>query len=736
MGSINSYFTTSNKINTHSYSHRTNQISQIANKIQPLALLLIAILATPSFAQNLSRPPSVCTNTLTDAQQRLVDATALMIPSSIVQKNPDGSFKILNAPLLSFPSDQPIDICNTSAFIGIPSARTGRTAVLIGKDKFISAAHKYSFSPVSYKLIFGPKYTSTNCKEFEWDNIPQSNVYDVSPLDWNNFASRQTGYDYVYFKSTTAVSSRKPIKIRRSGIPKKGSPITLVSHPLWSITAVETTGTMTGVFSQENGSPFLNGSYLHQGLHPLPGSSGGGLFNTDDEVADAVIGSQFGSIGDDSNGCLDYIESPVFVPTNRPIVEIQEEIPRDEILVEGIGEITHIGDTASSVTNAMTSYNVVPPTGGSYPYTHGFSVSPIIGMDLNGPSMTTNLQPGSYVLAQHQPSILTINTSATSVGNCGTWNYVVNVRDLYNDQNNYLRHRFEIGLKEISASPQEAWNVRILGSSVRAEKIIRVINKRPTVTVVNARIDDKFPTVGLSHFLIDGYANSTFTLAAAGENGSSKYITISVNENSSFPAPNIIVKSGLSIEVTDKACSISDDIKIPLTLSAGEQDFISYNTLGPIVDQAPPGTLGAPMIFNIDASGTDGWCVSQASADLLFLNELSSSTPSLPDGSTAIDIRLISPSGISSHLWDSNPIPPLLTNGYISDLTILEGGYPFEGRVLRLADGFTPPRGPGTMSTFSGSSISGTWRLEVRKRNAPVFIWPYWVKLKFRGTQC
>lgn len=704
-------------------------------RLSPARLVLFAASALGSFAHaqtQLAPAPGVCDAPLTTAQSRVVDATAFMLPNNWVHSNPDGTYYIDHSPwTVSVAENSTLPVCTNSLFYGVESAgigstHAGRTAVWIGGNSFVTAAHSNGFDPSAYTIVFGPLYSNQNCQEFSWNSIPYKNVYSATSTGATNFRITNSGYDYITFNVSRYVSGRKPVKIRRSGTPTPGDPLVMVGHPQWGKTSVEVDGKMTGF----NVPPL--GSYMYGNLFPLIGSSGGAIYNLRDEVVDTSVSALLSAKYDVVNGCADIFGHPsnYSASTNSPIVDLQADIPRFEVLVSPIDEVVHIGDIGGSLTNPTTNYELRAGRASTI-----YTVSPASNTSPSGPSLSTNPAPGTYSLNATQPSSLTLSVSSPNVTTCGIWDYSVNVQDVGNEQNNYLRHRFEIGLKEISIAPSDGWSVEIFGASVPASKSYKVTNLRPTATTVRARLVERNPTVGLPFFLIDGARTSTFTLAPKGQSGDQKDVVIAVNSAASLPPPGTEYNINASIDIPDSACALTDPLTLPLTLRTGQQQFIAQAPDDELRAPPPGQPLSAPVILDLPVSGTTGWCVGDAKLDLGF-KQISSTGTELPGISSVLDVNLVSPDGTRAHLWASNAIPAQQVSSYVATEMFDFWETPTLMHVLRLDDSVTPPLGPNLLSTLASRPVTGTWHIEIRRSSGSGVVLPAFARLNIDGASC
>lgn len=697
---------------------------------QALSLVALALVSAAHAQTPLAPAPGVCATPLTLAQQKIVDATAFMIPKSLLVNNGNGTYKITNSPLINDAGNPPTPICATSEFYGVPSAMRGRTAVMIGGNFFLTAAHLYTFDPSGYALVFGPKYDPQNCREFSWNNIPANDVYLGTANGIVRTFDSTLKYDYISFQSDRYVVDRKPVKIRRSGAPSKTDPLILVGHPLWSSTAVETTGFMAGVMSIA-GSPFY-GDYLYSEFHPFDGSSGSAIYNLRDEVVDTGIARSLDGQIYDLGSCADFFSNPAIAgkSTNGPLVNVAPSIPRAEVLVTPTNDVTHVGDLGGPLTNEVSTYTISAALGGSNQYEIIQDHSSLPG----NPTLSSSPVAGQYLLSLIHPTALTLTANAANVYQCGIWDYTVNVRDRYQDQNNYLRHHFEIGVKEISVEPSDRWDVEIFGSSVPASKTYTIKNLRPTPVEVKAAYS--WPGVpGVPKILIDGGASSIFTLAPEGQPGDTKAVVYSVNPSAALPAAGTTHSAETTINITDFVCSLNDPWIIPVTLKTGVQSTTSLAS-GDFLNLPSSGnTLGNTETIELPITQAGGWCVSKVHAELGFLHD-DALFAGLPANASVLDVNLIAPDGTRAHLWSLSAIPAGQQSSYIGSESVTLYGTQYSSDVLRLDDTTSPPLGPDQLAVFASRPVTGTWKAEIRRGAGNGVVMPTHARLRFDGVPC
>ncbi len=698
----------------------------LRNVYAELGVILFGIFL---FASNVfAFPPitsvhGICGAPLSVAEQKVVNATGAMIPKSMLFNNGNGTYSISWNPLTQY-YGYPVD--PGQSFYGINSTSAGRTAVLLGRTMFITAAHKFSFDPSQYAVVFAPKYSAASCSEFAWSNIPSDNVYFGTLSGKNNLIEVDSSKDYMTFNVDRYVVDRKPVKIRRSGAPRKSDKYILVSNFLWGGLRVETSGRYVWLNDTVGSSQI--GYYFFEGLNPLDGSSGGAVFNVDDEVIDVGVAGLMSGISYVNAGMIQFIDMGVMASTNTPLIMVKDAIPRTEILVDPVVDVLHVGDIGGAVTNPVSSYTLTAALGGNQ-----YDVSVTDPPYLGSPTLSTNPSIGSHLLSLIHPTTMTVTASTAGVTQCGIWDYVVNVKDVYNDQNNYLRHRFEIGVEQVSVSDSDPWNVEIFGSSVPASKTIVVKNVRPTQTAV--RVGHEHVGVPNQMVLFDGGLTSVFTLAPMGQPGDTRNVVVSINPATSFPVPGVTSTSKITISPTNLGCTVDPVLEIPVSLKTGSQVGFAVGS-GDDLQQPSGGTaLGAVQTILIPMTGTSGWCVNGMGLDVGFLDD-NGFGPAFPGGATNLNVVVESPGGIRSNIWNLNVIPAGSEAAYVGSEQVNYWGYPINSAIFHIDQSSAPPLGPGNFSPFIGVQATGTWKLELSRSNGMWGFAPTHARLRFKGLAC
>lgn len=696
--------------------------------IKRIALLCIvyASFTTMVDAQIFGSVYDVCDYPTTAVEARVIDATAMMVPLSLINSDNSGlTYNIIYYPLYSLWGNP---VCSDDPHYGLETAGAGRTAVLIARNRMMTAPHSKSFDPSNYAVVFREKHGSNlPCTSWDWVNIPSDRVYFPKSTGGTNHYSFPR-YDFATFELDRYVAGRKPIKIRRSGAPRLDDPLFVVGHPLWRATSVEGEGFLNGFTAAphpEEGS----GEYLE--FHPLPGSSGSVIYNLKDEVIDTVIariidaGSQFNGV------CTSfYHDTNPDRPgkrTNGPIMELESAIPRAEVKVAPIDDVLHIADIGAQLPQPVTEYVLTASLGSSQ-----YEIMPIEGEVNGGPTLSGNIPPGYGVINLFDPLEYEVTASIDNVTSCGIWNMQINVKDAFHDQNNYLRHRFEIGMHEVEITPSDGWSVSALGSPFLQTKSYTLTNRRPTATSIVVNTYETASALKKGWLRVNGGYSETVALAPAGAPGDSDSVTLSISPTAAGYEPLSTSPAEIQFKYVDLNCAIDDTIIVKAaSFTLGKQMFTTIDDSGGMLVPANGSPLGPPYILNIDLLGNPDRCVDDLDIDFgLFDPEQSGLIEEYADD---IRITLVSPQSNSYVIWDRLSIP----NSQYTDLESLSFGIDaIPVSMLYLDDESTTPTA-NLLSSFDGEEVDGLWELHVQLGPSSNFsIMPATVRLQVEASAC
>lgn len=671
----------------------------------------------------------VCSYPLTVAEKKLVDATAFMVPEGLVTHDPlTDTYDIAASSLTTWGTDEfgaPVPLCSNSQFYGTTAATNGRTAVMIGRDQFITAPHQSPFSITNFVLVFKPRVGFT-CSNFDWTNIPASNVYFPTTVDYDAYAT-SSRRDYIAFRVDRHVTSRTPVKIRRSGSPSPGDPLFMSGHALHSVNRVEGEAVLSGFSEPPAANP---GEYLYSYANPVAGNSGSAIYNLRDEVIDVVVAellqSRLGeALVDPVTGlpCRDWYTFPEHNKrTNAPLVDIQASIPRTEVLVTPIDEVLHIGDIGGTLSNAASNYSL---TSSLVSNQYAIDAPTGVGIGTPGaPSLTSSIAPGDHLLGLIGSTTLTLTASSSGVTTCGSWNYTLNVRDRVNLQNNYLRHRYEIGLQEVLVTPADGWQVLDFGSPLAKTKTYTVQNLRPSEA--RLRITANEFLTSPTWILVNGVNTFDVDLAPTGSVGDSIDLTLSVASGAASRPSLVTYPARLMITFLDDDCAVEEEIVRSATLTLGTDHFTAIHG-GSWLPTPGGGGLGAPTTLQMEVDDP-GFCVS----DVDLVVGVHSSTTPMADAASSLQITLRSPEATAAVVWDLHTLPNAT---YLGSETINISGTDFPTSTLRLDDSVTPPLGT-LLGVFNGEEADGTWEVELRRSGTAGTIIPSHTRLELKVVPC
>jgi len=672
----------------------------------------------------------VCSFSATPKELRVINATAFLVANdpSVVTHNSDGTYTI-NFDALVYDDDFAQVVCPTSQFYGephIPGA-AGRTGFLIAPNKIMTAPHHITgtvpgqFNPSAYLVIFRPSLISqgAGCTDFTWINIPASDVYlPTGVIDANTVSvGAPSQYDYAVFELDRPVTDRAPLKIRRSGQPRVGDAIFTAGFPERLGEKSDTAAIMAAVYGQTPLVPdyasdgYPEDSFIYN-LHEFPGSSGSPVYNEDTDVVEVVEArGQISWRKDESQNCLYAGDLPTSLqnPTNSPVADVQNYIPRAEVLVSPTEYVNHIVDLGSPPI--VNSYSI---TTARYNSTGDPLGGELIEMQkttwpsgASDPNLTLSATAAFYNVPANGMTF-DIASDFSNVNSCGIWEYALNVFDVTNDQNNIIRHRFEVGLREFSLTPSENWIVNDFGPPYQNSKVYQIKNVRPTATHVLVAQDGTMANSNL--VLINGLSTAAFDLGPAGTSTDTATFSLTVNAAAaSSTTAGVTYQGRIAIYNQPFNCSVASEsnyIYRDFTFERGEQVVGSSPLFTLITGPTAGQTYGATKRFDFDLS-------SEASTSCISdINVYVGAPPT--GGAPTIDIlaanlkvQLTAPDGTTGTLWQSNSITGMQ---YEKSIDLATGG---SVPAFYLDDQTAPPLGPTLLSAFNGRKLQGHWYIDL-----------------------
>lgn len=666
----------------------------------------LLIFSASSFSQVIDTIHSVCDTPLTSMEKRVVDATAFLIPAGKVTYNAiSDTYNVSTSPLTTYGG---LPICGDDQFYAETSVGAGRTAVMIGRDRMMTAPHySVGFYPTNYVVIFREMHDSLGtCTDFQWANIPSDRVYFPQAAGQTN-SYIFPKYDFATFKLDRIISGRKPLKPRRSGGPRESDPLFLTGHYLWSGTKFESEGYFNGIL---NAGSSYDGSYILKNFHPLDGNSGSPVFNFHDEVIETIVAKTLDGKDAENNGCINFVTQPNSLPvTNGPVVDVEAQIPRGEVKVSPIADVTHIADIGQPLTNPITVYEIRSALDSNQ-----YEILPVSGAVMGGPTLVGSIAPGSYFLSLVTPKAYKLTADISGVTECGIWDMEVNVRDRFHDQSNYLRHHFEVGMQEIEIQPMQGWDVMDLYPPLSQTKSYTLTNTRPTSVSIKIKTYETGALVSRDGWLrVNGKHSETIALAPAGQPGDSEIVVLSINPAASAYARLVAHPAEIKFEYVDEECGVSGPIIFPSSFMLGRQAFEMLD--GNLNIQPPTtGDLGEVYPIEIDISGNAGLCIDDINFDFGVIDAFAAGL--IEENAEILKLTLVSPDAISYVLWDriSLPYPP----AYQRLEQVSFGPHMHTTSVLHLDDEGAPPLGD-QLSFLDGKAIDGTWTIQVQLADQP-----------------
>lgn len=269
------------------------------------------------------------------------------------------------------------------------------------------------------------------------------------------------------------------------------------------------------------------------------------------------------------------------------------------------------------------------------------------------------------------------------------------------NENNYARHRFEVGLVEISAEPEDDWIVEDMGPTYPQTRTYTVKNVRPTATTIEVYAGGDLPSSVLT---INGGGMQTTTLGPAGSPTDTATFVIGISSSiNGASAPNTDYNLFVDFANTNFQCAAQDVQQRNIKFRRNEKKVISAQGSTLLANPAPGQSLGVASRFDFDLTGLASYCVTDINLDI--------GMPSPGAGLTGVpqDVRitLTSPSGQSGIIWDRNASPggSYSINDTFDSVTM---------GMLHLDDQVSPPLGPKHLSYFNGLSLPGHWYVDVQ----------------------
>lgn len=677
----------------------------------------------------------VCNYAASDQEARLINATAMLVPAGAVHPNPGlQTYYIDTQPFYYTDVDQGTAICTDSRFYAETAVVGGRTGVLIAPDMILTAPHVNPIDPTQWAVVFRASMATlggVGCSNFTWSSIPASDVYfPASHSTVMNSFGGATGsqYDYAVFQLAVPVVGRAPVKIRRSGAPRFGDIVISPGYPNHTAEKLSSATVFTGI-EGATGGPRLPGDYLYAHfLNGFVGSSGSPLWDVEDETIDAGVreSNNTGLVFDPVAQCSYASEIGLIAAVNGPIVGVASLIPRAEVLVAPLDYVDRILDihpSSPTFTNHYTATTARAGQGGEL-----IDIEKISWPSGTGdPNVSLSIPTGFYNAPANGPLTFDVNADISNVNTCGTWDYELNVHDITNDQNNIIRHHFEIGLREYSVTPDDDWVVNDLSAPYQESKTYTLTNVRPTPTHVMVSQDSSLPDSDL--ILINGTATASFDLGPKGSGTDTATVVLTLNQTVAAATTLGVEYHGrIAIYNQPFNCSAPPDdwyIYRNLTFKRGEQIFTGSPATGFLPPPAAGQPYGTPVRFDLDLSGEDAsTCVQDLNLYLGVPPGLNGLTVAY--AASFLKIQVTPPGGVARVLWQSNALPG---SEYERDVLDAQGD---SIPALYLDDQIAPPLGPYLLSAFNGWHARGHWYMDVSSSGPGFLVTP--AQLDFTRT--
>lgn len=628
-------------------------------------------------------------------------------------------------------------LCEDSIFYGetaVASVGSGRSGFLIAPNIFVTAPHGPNFDPSNYHIVFGLNSGDydTQCDTTVDEFIPESDVYHILPgtTPINTLPIQGLGPDYMAFFLDRPVTGAQWLRLRSSGQPSKDDVLSIVGHPEMLYSKFEYGVTYEGEYGA--GDPAIDpATPLFFNYHIHQASSGSAVYNLTKNVVESVVrGSHVDGLSvDDFGACSEafyenggrtfadqYDGQPHTDPTLHPdilntgkvevlaVATYTSEFHTSEVRVSPLEDVTYVLPIGGTASPATTTYTVSAPPNGQVTSANVHLVSPPAGeprlllwgpIDPNG-YYTIPLDSGeSFQLPPIQAQV------PPTLG-CGIYDRYFEVTS--GEFTDHIRHRFEVGMKEIAVEPVEDWTDNDIGPPFTQTKTYTVRNVRPSPTTVWVYAGGPLPA---SMITINGNDDLvSVNLGAAGSATDSATFEIGISPDiATVTDPGIVYDMYIAFANADYECAAQDIPQRALHFKRGQRVYESEDDLAFIPAVGPWVALGSPVLFDIDLTQAPDVCAGDINLDVGFYTILGGAMGQ----SNRAHIKLIAPDGTSGILWNSNTDP-----GGAYD--VLESGSVVE--YLHLDDELTPPLGPQMLSAFDGEGIKGHWTVELRSSSA------------------
>jgi hypothetical protein len=601
-------------------------------------------------------------------------------------------------------------------------APNGRSGFLIAPNILATAAHSTDFNPADFVVVFNLRSkldpVTQTCIAPDPEHIPASDIYFPRAID-PLIANTLTTYGFLTFSDYAAFYLDRPavdhpyLRVRSTGRAAPVDVLAMAGHPLRLRTKLQYGMTYAG--DKANFS-------LPQILYPLfdnfyiiDGESGSPVYNLDRNYVESVVGSPLGQ------GCLfvdgdatevyfydlcDDVSDPTQLPPPPPFHEVNEGpistlaslVPTPYLRVDPLNDVTYVLPINGIATPSQTIYAATASSSEAANTQISVSVAPV---SVPGePNFVTI--PASYAtsLIPGASTDVVANAFVPSGTPCGVYDRYVVIADETHGFRDRMLHRFEVGMTDFDVAPtetQEMYGIAVPSVPDRLEYTLS--NTRPTPVSVAVTIDESWAFV-----IPSPSGNTSFTLAAAGQAGSTKTIGVKLRS------------AAYSLAAGDHPFTVTFAAQGNCALSNPQQrSGVFHNASLSLLDEVDayvpvPTPPSAPLTASFDID--ESFCI----GDMTFKLDNGSVLPllglTLADWTPHLALTLDheGASGTTSiDLWANNALPAGWSVPTYED-TDLDVNVE---TLLLDNNGNSPPTGAHLSEVFNGANAQGQWTMKV-----------------------
>lgn len=626
--------------------------------------------------------------------KRLLAAEAMLVPVPYLHDNGDDTFAISTI-LFNELSGKPLD--PTSLFHGQRRTGFGRSGVLVGPDIVVTAPHTSQFDFAGFRVVFGLSSRMVNgvCVQPDWDHVPAENIYEPVEVIANTYTDGIDPHDFAFLR-LDRLTDREPLRIRRSGKARDGDRMAGVGHPMRLSTKISPEG-------EALGWDVARGLLLN-GLHFLDGSSGSMVYNQDADYLETVVRSGLCGSFQLLPGNI-YKLAPLCPAApqavNRPIADVAELVPATSLVVGPLDVVKHRANLNANPSPAAKLYTLRNPQGLAQPIQWQIVMPPAP----NGqPKLTLSPSKTSGVLAPGGSFAFTATASAAS--QCGNYTRTIQVNDLTHGYTDYIRHEFEVGMRQFQVTPAEGFEVeRMTGPYSKPGRSYTVTNTGPTPVKLRVQ-GPAWVDLAVQQGPYSGKYDNVATIDLAGHNSKTGTATVSVRMDEAKAAvmhPHQTHAGQLAFTMdfgqASPNCYIPSNTTRPIRFVRGKQSYVEHDPDNYIPGHANPlvNAMQVDTPFVIDHVSLD--------VGIWGLDSNNS-----PEQFSELRITLVTPGGAELPIWDLNDVP---SPDYYSNEVTHHWGYELPIGVLHIDDVFSPSPLGTELGSLVGQPGEGTWKLKV-----------------------